>query len=290
MLHPPSAIELQSCRQTRAPERQGFAGRLCLHTKGCPRTFEVLSWHAACSATSMKYKCAVITPLLNSNVIVRETYESLAPQLSADLCWFVKNSCVDSANVLNFLKEQQHISYVEQPDSSLYEALNQALGLVDADFYVVLGAGARLPAHAASVLLACIAQFTANHAFFFAAKRYPIDLTFLPRPEFLTAFMSTPHPGALLKVENSIEIGGYDVRYKIAADYDHLCRYTQRFPICGKNDFVLTNYLGGGISESRQLEGYIESSLVRLRVCNALQGNEARGLQRGLPLFMTPTA
>jgi len=246
-------------------------------------------WHAACSARGMdrKYKCAVITPLLNSNGIVRETYESLARQLSTSLCWFIKNSSVDSKNTLDFLKGREHILYVEQPDSSLYEAINQALALVDADFYVVLGAGDRLTANAHSVILGCIAQFGGNDAFFFAAKRYPIDLTFLPRPELLMAFMSTPHPGALLKVAHSLEIGGYDVGYKIAADYDHLCRYTKRFPMCGKNDFVLTDYLGGGISEGRHLEGFIEGSLVRLRVCNESQDGAVLALQRGLPTFLS---
>jgi glycosyltransferase len=235
---------------------------------------------------STKYKCAVITPLLNSNEIVRATYESLAQQLSADLCWFVKNSGVDSANVLDFAKGKEHIFYVEKPDSSLYEAINQALALVDADYYVVLGAGDRLSVHAGALILGCIEQLTGKDAFFFAAKRYPIDLTVLPRPEFLTAFMSTPHAGALLKVENSREIGGYDVRYKIAADYDHLCRYTKMFPMCGKNNFVLTHYLGGGISEQRLLEGYIECCLVRLRVCNTSQESETLAMQRDLRGFV----
>jgi hypothetical protein len=233
-----------------------------------------------------KYKCAVITPLLNSNEIVRATYESLAQQLSADLCWFVKNSGVDSANALDFAKGKEHIFYVESPDSSLYEAINQSLALVDAEFYVVLGAGDRLSDHASTLILGCIEQLKGKDAFFFAAKRFPIDLTVLPRPDLLTSFMSTSHAGAMLRVANSRKIGGYDARYKIAADYDHLCRYTKTFPMCGVNNFVLTRYLGGGISERRLLEGYIECCLVRLRVCNTPQESETLTMQRDLRHFV----
>lgn len=227
-----------------------------------------------------KYQCTVITPLLDSDVIVRETYLSIEKQLNSQVCWLVKNSAEDLSGALDFLKHHPHIQYVERADSCLYDGINQALALADSDFYVVLGAGDQLAQNAVSVVSACIEQLTTLDALFFAARRYPKDKSFLPRPEYLNVTMSTPHPGAVLKVDKSLQIGGYDVRYRIAADYDHISRYTQAFPACGKNDFVLTHYLGGGLSEARVLEGFIETYLVRLRVWNETPASAALALRQ----------
>jgi hypothetical protein len=68
-----------------------------------------------------------------------------------------------------------------------------------------------------------------------------------------------------------------------------LSRYARRFPNCGKNDHVLTHYLGGGISETRLLESYIESCLVRMRVWNEPEASVAVSIFRALEASCAPS-
>jgi len=247
-------------------------------------------WHGPCIPACMakQYRCTVITPLLDSNPLILETYEALAHQLNDQVCWLIKNSAPGHSGALDRLRQHEHITVVERADDSLYDAVNQALARIETEYYVVIGAGDKLAPGAVPLMMGCIDRFSAMDALFFAAKRHPVDLTFLPRPEQLAGGMTTPHPGAVLKTECSRSIGGYDTRYRIAADYDHLSRYTRRFPNCGKNDHVLTHYLGGGVSEARLLEGFIESCLVRLRVWNEPEGSVAVGIFRALEASCAP--
>lgn len=90
-----------------------------------------------------------------------------------------------------------------------------------------------------------------------------------PQPQAMKNFMSCAHPTSLLRVKNSLAIGGYDARYQIAADYDHMSRYAIAH---GYGDVLnippLVSFMGGGLSDVRALEGYIEENLVRIRVWN----------------------
>jgi hypothetical protein len=235
-----------------------------------------------------KYRCTVITPLLDSNPLILDTFEALEGQLNEQICWLVKNSAPDHAHALDRLRRHEHVVYVERADTSLYDAVNQALETVESEYYFVIGAGDRLAPDAVPLLTGCLDRFGAMDALFFAARRHPVDLTFLPRPEQLAGGMTTPHPGAVLKTECSRRIGGYDTRYRIAADYDHVSRYAQRYPNCGKNDHVLTHYLGGGVSEARLLESFIESCLVRLRVWSEPEASVAVSMFRALEPSCAP--
>ena len=67
-----------------------------------------------------------------------------------------------------------------------------------------------------------------------------------------------------------MELGGYDTRYKIASDYDHLSRYVLKFGAGKIGKEILVKILAGGISEKNNLEAYLEEELIRKRVWNSV--------------------
>ena len=81
--------------------------------------------------------------------------------------------------------------------------------------------------------------------------------------------MACPHPGTIFKRENSIKINGYNTDYKIASDYDHICRYIKNFNTAITLDNILVNILAGGVSETKNIEAYLEEELIRKRIFNA---------------------
>lgn len=212
---------------------------------------------------------SIFTCVIGEPAVLRDTAASISPWLSQHINWIIKFSDKTSKQFVDGFSGA-HIKTYQAADSSLYDALNQCLTLSESDYYMVLGAGDKLiPDGAAS-----INNLLTNNALSAPAYHAPLFLefgnhTFHPNPSELKYRMSCPHPSSLLKVSNSIAIGGFDTSYKIAADYDHLSRYSITF---GNGQILNTpppvSYLGGGMSDVRALESYLEATLIRQRVWN----------------------
>lgn len=210
---------------------------------------------------------SIFTCVIGEPPSLRDTANSISPWLSDNINWIIKFSDKTGKQYIdNF--SGAHIKTYQASDSSLYDALNQCLSLSESDYYMVLGAGDKLiPEGAAS-----IQELLVNNALSASAYHAPLFLEFgnhifHPNPNELKYRMSCPHPSSLLKVSNSIAIGGFDTSYKIASDYDHLSRNSITF---GAGEVLnippLVSYLGGGISDVRALESYLEATIIRQRV------------------------
>lgn len=213
---------------------------------------------------------SIFTCVIGEPTSLRKTAESISPWLSENINWIIKFSDKTSKQFIDSFSGT-HIKTHQAIDSSLYDAMNQCLALSESDYYMVIGSGDTLMPDG----VASIHKLLLNNALSAAAYHAPLflefgDHVFHPNPSELKYGMSCPHPSSLLKVSNSIAIGGFDTSYKIASDYDHLSRYSITF---GSGEILnippLVSYLGGGISDMRALESYLEALLIRQRIWNA---------------------
>ena len=99
-----------------------------------------------------------------------------------------------------------------------------------------------------------------------------LDKIFLSDPTQFGPNMSCPHPGVILKTEYVREIGGFDERYEIAADFDMLLKYFNRWRKITTAAFPIVDFQGNGVSERRVKEAAIESDLARARFERTLNG------------------
>ena len=209
----------------------------------------------------------IVTGLLASDLNIIQTAESLIPLLSeGKASWLIK---VSNETMPDFLLDYQKIKGVKivcEPDMSLYEGLNQALRHVDGEFFMVVGAGDTFERGAVDLIHKSISENPNLDSFFFGVTLVKNGQHFYPRPSEMHVRMACPHPGALLNTQKTIAISGFDERYQIASDYDLLSRYLQKHGACGWLDVPVVKYKGGGISEVRGVEAYLEEELVRLRV------------------------
>lgn len=212
---------------------------------------------------------SILTCVLGSPPELKITADSIQPWLSDNLKWIIKFAeGVDSEFIKKFTGE--HVEIYQELDVSLYDALNQSLCVCKSDYYMVLGAGDALLEEGMGVL----SKFLTAENFSKPAYHAPLIFNatgaiFKPNPTGLKYSMSCAHPSSLLKTKNSLEINGFNKDYKIAADYDHLSRYAIKF---GEGEVLnvppLVSFRGGGISDVRSLEGYLETLLIRQRVWN----------------------
>lgn len=207
----------------------------------------------------------IVTALLAGDENVKETYQSLRLLPSGHLRWLVKySSSVFDSNLIE-LSQDPSVKLVFSSDSSLYEGLNQAIPYIDSEFFMVLGAGDTIESQAFSRALNLLRLNTSADAAFFSVFHRGINARLSPSPRDLPKRMSCPHPGAVLRTNLVRKLRGFDLTYKIASDYDLICRYIKEYPRCIVCDEILVNFKGGGIS-SRSPEGPYEEYLIRYRV------------------------
>jgi len=213
---------------------------------------------------------SIVTCVLGEPEALLKTAESIKPYLCEKIKWVIKFSEKSSKDFIESFRGP-YIQTHQIQDRSLYDAINQALSFCEGEFYMVLGAGDMLLPEGMRALQARMHTSPIVATSFHAPIVFSITgAVSMPQPEAIKYFMSCPHPSTLLRVKNSLAIGGFDSRYQIAADYDHLCRYAKAF---GSGEIIdgppLVSFMGGGLSDTRALEGFIEENLIRIRIWGA---------------------
>ena len=208
----------------------------------------------------------IVTALLDGDEAVFETADSLTDQLGADCRWLVKLSTERPRTDLSRLQRLPFVDVVKQSDDSIYAGLNQALGAIGSDWFMVVGAGDKLVPGGVPALVQDLTRADEIDAVFFGTRHLGSRRDLLPRPADLPVRMACPHPSSLLRTTKALQIGGFDTGYKIAADYDLMSRYVRAFSKVAWSDRILVEFKGQGMSERRALEGALEEELVRRRV------------------------
>ena len=192
------------------------------------------------------------------------TYLSLRSLLSRNFIWVIK---MDGSNISRSLKkilENQYVYLINESDSGLYNALNQALGVVRGDYFFVLGSGDRVRASALRRLIK--QQKVPKPQIIFAGIYHELRRTvWLPDPEAIVNSMSCPHPSTLFSVSLIQKLKGFDERYQVAADYDLILRAIKLNVSTKRVEDIIVDFKGGGMSE-RTLEGPLECELIRWRI------------------------
>jgi hypothetical protein len=208
---------------------------------------------------------SIVTCVLEDTDDLLKTRNSILPILSEDIHWVIKFGQKASIEFIDSIKGN-FISIIQAPDSSLYEGLNQAINQVKSAYYFVLGAGDVVLCEALRELLSIVKNTKHDVSAYFTPVFLEDNSIFQAVPNEINSRMSCPHPGAILQTQKSIAIGGYDLSYKIASDYDHLSKYIQVFGTGKVLDLKCSVHASGGLSYKRQLEGMIECELIKKRV------------------------
>ena len=208
---------------------------------------------------------SVLTCVLGEPAALEATRDSLLPFLSPGVTWTLKFAANSSAEFIARFAHR-HVFCHQSSDSSVYDAMNQGLAHMAADFYCVLGAGDLIEGAGLQQLLTRLAQAPAPTACFAPLVYAQSGVVWTPAPQELPVRMSCPHPGVVLGVQGSRDVGGFDLGYKIAGDYDLISRYVRRFGFGETQSLPLVRFAGGGLSDVRAFEGTLEEELIRMRV------------------------
>ena len=125
-----------------------------------------------------------------------------------------------TVDVLNRLScEVSGLKIASLPDGGIYDALNGALAVARGEWFLVMGDDDEIIN--SSTLLDVLESSGARNSDVMVS---PVALgdgrLFTARPQLVLGGMSCPHQGMLVRTSLLRAIGGFDVRYRIAGDYD----------------------------------------------------------------------
>jgi GR25 family glycosyltransferase involved in LPS biosynthesis len=210
----------------------------------------------------------VVTALLAGDTNIDKTVASLLPFLtSGEIKWVIKYSESQISKDLEHLSTLPNTKIICQSDLNLYDAFNQALNYIETTYFLVLGSGDTFVEDATAHISAAIHNAPDADGYFFSVHHLAEGFDMLPN---ITRVYHGPpwpvcHQGVIMRADYVIKIDGFDTRYNIAADYDLICRYINMFDniVCDQN--VISTYLGGGLSEQREIECILEQNLSKYR-------------------------
>ena len=188
----------------------------------------------------------------------RECVESVHNQTYKN----IEHIVIDGASTdgtLDLIKEyadKNYITYISEPDSGVYDAMNKGLNLAKGDYIAFLNSDDFY--HVSDGIQCMVDTLVSNKAdFAYAPCRYlKEDDTFFGvlEPSIGSFFMRMPfsHQTLFVKTDLMRKLGGFDSSFRSAGDYDFIVRLCLSGAKSVQCDRIFVSYRLGGISDTQK--------------------------------------
>lgn len=207
-------------------------------------------------------KVSIITICRNAATTIERTIQSVKRCSYPNLEYVVVDGGSTDSTVAIIRDNQDCISsFVSEPDQGISDAMNKGIRLSTGAYHFLLHADDELNADALTKLAIATDQ---SHPVVVGGVRVmagdKVVRMFRPEPSLLEHKMSVPHMGCLVRKDVWAEMGGYDLRRRIAMDHLFMLRVFKRYGTGGFRviDTLVADYHLGGVSDRRVLEGFAE--------------------------------
>ena len=193
----------------------------------------------------MSLKFSIVTVCYNPGEKLAETIKTALQQEYDNFEIIIKDG-MSKDNSLESLPKDERIRVFRNPDKGIYDAMNQAVEHITGDYVYFLNCGDSF--YDASVLKKvadCIEEKT-KAGIYYGDTYKESTASEVPMPGKITAFTCF-YASELFKER------GYDLNYKIRADYEHFlwCFFKKDVqPV--HTGLLIANYEGGGFSETKE--------------------------------------
>ncbi len=223
---------------------------------------------------------SIITVVYNGEAYLEQTIRSVLEQTYANIEYIIIDGGSTDGTVDIIKKYEKYIAYwISEKDEGIYDAMNKGIkaasgeiiGLLNADDYyvdshVLSKVKNAFSASSADVVYGDI--FLKTQTSTVLSKAHIIGLKYKLFPyslNWIWAGMIIGHPASFIKKNIYDEIGVYDTRFKISADYDFIFKV-----INAKKKFYylpepLVFFRDGGVSTSNLKQKYKEDKVVRVK-------------------------
>jgi glycosyltransferase involved in cell wall biosynthesis len=210
---------------------------------------------------------SVVTVVLNGAKTLRDTIESIVPQLCEEVEYIIIDGGSTDGSIDIIQEYDRHLAYwVSERDSGIYDAWNKAIEASQGEFISFIGADDILEPCAFTAYIEKIKSFPdieywSSHVVFGQRQGRVIG-----RPwcwhEF-RKYMTVAHVGSLHRRDLYTRYGKYDTSFRIVGDYEFLLRVGNNLQ-AGFVDVVTVTMGDGGISSNQACLALKETRLAKI--------------------------
>lgn len=209
-------------------------------------------------------KISVITVCLNSERTIERTIQSVISQNDRDYEYIIIDGKSTDRTLEIIAKYKSNIStIISEPDGGIYDAMNKGIAAASGDVIGIINSDDWYESGVFEAVRKCFQESDAEVVY---GKQNLIGedgtiTTQVPSDiERLRYEMETPHSTVFIRKKTYEKYGMFQLKYKIAADYDLMLRlYTEKVKFI-YIDKVLANFRLGGTAQ-RQGEKCVEETL-----------------------------
>lgn len=210
----------------------------------------------------MTPRFSIITVCLNSAATLERTIASVRAQTYRNIEYIVIDGGSTDGTLDILRRHAPHITHwTSEPDRGLYDAMNKGIARASGDWIHLLNSDdTYVDERAVERVVPHLDESRTNYFRMLlrnaAGDVRTYDFPYRKWKLYVSAYL--PHPAMVVSRRQYREIGGYDPRYRIAADHHFTMRMVHRYP--GKfvpEPFVVMNE--GGVSARNQLTALNET-------------------------------
>lgn len=202
-------------------------------------------------------KFSIIVVCLNPGTKLNQTLDSILAQTCPDFEVIVKDGGSRGGSIES-MRTDGRIHFYQEPDHSIYEAMNQAVSHVTGDYILFLNCG---DLFYDKEVLAHTAQFMEQHPMKLQGIYYgdtysaktDTKISSPPRITGFVCYRNIPCHQSCFYAADLCRQKPYEPKYKIRADYEHFlwCYYRAKAPMQYLG-LTVSSYEGGGYSETKE--------------------------------------
>jgi len=208
-------------------------------------------------------KVSVITVVYNNETFIANAIESVLSQTYSNIEYIIIDggSSDGTLEIINRYKNKVH-KVVSEKDKGIYDAMNKGIALATGEVVGILNSD---DVYYSDNVIEEIAEIFNNNlkadavfgnlVYCEQANINKVVRRWITRPHYNTFFEDgeiPPHPGLFVKKSVYNAVGGYNLSYKIAADYEFMIRAfrASHFKLIFINKFLVRMRLGGASNKS----------------------------------------
>jgi glycosyltransferase involved in cell wall biosynthesis len=178
---------------------------------------------------------SIVTPCLNAIRTIRETLESLAPQLADDVEHLLIDAC-STDGTLEIAREYSHLTIQSERDCGIYDGMNKGVSLACGEWILFLQADDWLPARTLDAYRKAISEAPMADVICGSAEAvkesgnqwsaiWSVKDTNRKKLSVENIALGEPMINARLFRKSFLEkLGGFSLKYSLASDRDFLLR------------------------------------------------------------------
>lgn len=224
-------------------------------------------------------KVSIITVSYNSRETIEKTIRSVLNQTYADIEYIIIDGLSTDGTQEIISKNRASIAtFISEPDEGLYDAMNKGISYATGDVIGIINSDDWYELDAVEKVIKCFEKTDADVVYgkmkVWENGKCRMGKKVLPEEIWHTMI---PHPTVFIKKNVYDRYGCFDLKYKIAADYDLVLRLWTSGVKVHYIDEVISNFRKGGISNANPenlIEAANEAYSVSLKYYKMYHGEE----------------